>query len=239
MTTVLHQLPRYDFLPSLSPFCVKVQVALRLKGLAFTTKDTLFAKTVNAREKLPYLVLNGEGHEDSTNILRVLDARAPSPRLFTDAEDVHLLEDWADESLYWYGVYAKFEDAEGWARLAPHFARMFPVALRLGGPTIGRRQTLAKLKAHGLTTRAPDLVKAEYQRHLDALEHRLAGRRFLTGDELTAADVAVASMLAQMHPRVAPWWAARLDERTRLRQLVHEVLHATGIEVPTDSTERP
>ncbi|MEW5741916.1 MAG: glutathione S-transferase family protein [Myxococcota bacterium] len=233
MTTVLHQLPPYDFLPSLSPFCLKVQVALRLKGVAYTTKDTLFAKAVNARGKLPYLVVDGEGHEDSTNILRVLDAKAPAgPKLFPQVDCVDLLEDWADESLYWFGVYAKFEDAEGWQRLAPHFARMFPVALRLGGPAIGRRQTLAKLRAHGLTTRAPELVKAEFQRHLDALELRLAGRRFLTGDTVTAADVAVASMLAQMHPRIAPWWAARLDERTRLKALVQDVMTAAGLELP-------
>ncbi|MCC6337252.1 MAG: glutathione S-transferase [Myxococcales bacterium] len=232
MPTVLHQLPPYDFLPSLSPFCLKVHVALRLKGMAFTTRDTLFAKTVNPRGKLPYLVLDGEGHEDSSHILRVLDAKVrDGPKLFPGGGDVELLEDWADESLYWFGVYAKFEDPEGWQRLAPHFRRMFPAPLRLLGPTVGRRQTRAKLKAHGLTTRAPALVKAEFERHLDALEQRLDGRRFLTGDALTAADVGVSAMLAQLHPRVAPWWAARLDERKRLKALVEDVMRAAGVGV--------
>jgi glutathione S-transferase len=91
------------------------------------------------------------------------------------------------------------------------------------GPWVARKQTMDKLDAQGLSRRAPELAQRELLRHFDALEARLAGRRFLCGDALTTADVAVAAMLFQLNDRICPNEAAELAKRKRLSALVEEV----------------
>jgi glutathione S-transferase len=150
-TVVLHQFGPTAGLPSFSPFCWKVQMALRARGVEHVIQNAIFAKRSNPRGKLPWLVWDGEGIEDSSAIVRAIDERAgPGPRLIpSDAKEraeAHILEDWADESLYFHGMYAKFADPDGWAHTKGPFAAMMPAAVRPLGPWVARRESLAKLR---------------------------------------------------------------------------------------------
>jgi glutathione S-transferase len=212
---------------SFSPYCAKVQLALKLKSVPYETRNTLFAEKVNPRKKLPYLVWGERKLEDSTAIIEVVDAEGHGPKLIPEdaatRAEAHLLEDWADESLYWHGVRVKFAVDENWERIKPAFALGFPAMMRPVGPAVARKQTLDKLDAQGLTRRAPELAERELLRHLDSLETRLQGRRFLCGDALTIADVAVAAMLAQLNEQICPREAAELKKRPRLSALISTV----------------
>ncbi|MBS1150434.1 MAG: Glutathione S-transferase domain protein [Myxococcaceae bacterium] len=231
-TPVLYQLPPVFSLFSLSPFCAKVQLGLRLKQIPYEVKNTLFADKVNPRGKLPYLVWGDRKLEDSTAILEAIDAEGSGPKLIPSdpklAAEADLLEDWADESLYWQGVYAKFAEEAQWKKLLPEFRAQFPAMLRPVGPLVARRQTLAKLAAQGLTRRAPALVRREFSRHLDSLEVRLDGRQWLVGDAISIADVAVTAMLWQLLPQYAPWHAAEVAARRRLTALIASVRTAAN-----------
>ena len=66
----LFQFPPVAGLPSVSPFCVKVQMALRRCGLPFDRVDTLFARRYNPQRKLPVMDWDRERLGDSTAILR-------------------------------------------------------------------------------------------------------------------------------------------------------------------------
>jgi glutathione S-transferase len=200
---VLHQFPPMGGVLSLSPFCVKVQMALNLKGVPFQTADTMLAGRVSPTGKLPYLRIGSESFIDSSTIVREIDRRWPSaPRLIPDdralAADAHLIEDWADEALYWFGVNAKFCVDEAWARFRPEFSRALGPVLGVLGPLVARRQTSAKLMEQGLGRRGPADIAAELDRHLDALDARLGGRSYLVGSTITVADLSVTSMLAQL-----------------------------------------
>ena len=111
---VLHQF-------EISPFCQKVAMALRFKGIEFSTVDYNGLQAAKAQGlskvgKLPVLDINGQRIQDSTRIARYLDDAYPTlPRLYPadPARRVlaELWEDWADELLYWYEVYFRVNDA--------------------------------------------------------------------------------------------------------------------------------
>ena len=224
---LLHQPPPIPGLLSFSPYCAKVQLALKLKGIRYEVHDTFFAERVNPRKKLPYLEWGGRKLEDSTAIVEVIDAEGTGPKLIPEdaatRAEAHLLEDWSDESLYWQSVRAKFAVDENWNRIRPHLALGFPAWMRLVAPAVARRKTLAKLDAQGITRRAPELAERELLRHFDALETRLTTRRFLCGEAMTIADVSVAAMLAQLRPELCPAQARALAERPKLSSLIHTV----------------
>ena len=92
-----------------------------------------------------------------------------------------------------------------------------------------------QIMAFGMNARPGDrdAARADVDRELDALDARLDdGRRFLVGDRLTRADIAVASLLAPLarppqHPvyrDLAPWRTyQQIIDRYRQRPAVHWV----------------
>jgi glutathione S-transferase len=211
---------------SFSPYCVKVQLAFKLKKIPFTTVNTFFPRE-NPYNKVPYVVWGERRLEDSTAIVAALDLEGSGPKLIPAdsraAADAHILEDWADESLYWQGVRIKFADDEVWKRISPEFSKGFPAWMRPMGTPVARRQTLAKLEAQGLSRRAPELADKELEQHLDALEMRLSGKQWLVGDAPTIADLAVTAMLSQLNDKVSPRHAAVIARRTALSAMMNRV----------------
>lgn len=231
MAIVLHQFPPAPGVLSVSPFCCKVHMALRLRGLQYETRNTAFAARVNRFGQLPLLEWDGERINDSTEILRAIDRRTQAAQPFhppAAADEVHLLEDWADESLYWYGVYGKFSDDEGWAANVRVIRGMVPAPMRPVAPLVARRRMQGLLRAQGLLRRARAQVELEFDRHLDMLDHRLKGRRYLIGDAPTAADLSVVSILTQPNVAHTSFFGQRVARRpelsrylARLRQESH------------------
>jgi glutathione S-transferase len=214
---LLHQYPPIPGNVSMSPFCCKVQAALNLRGLPFKTHDTMFAAMANEFGQLPLLEWDHEKLNDSSTILRALDNRVPSDRpFFTGDPEVNLWEDWADESLYWYGMYAKFHDDEGWARMGPLVVRLLPAPIRPVAPMIVRRRMRALLHAHGLLRRERANVETELDRHLDMIEKRLESRPYLCGNHPTAADCSVVGILAQPNLADTQFLGKRIAARPRV-----------------------
>jgi glutathione S-transferase len=179
----------------------------------------MFAKMANKYGQLPLLDWDGEKLNDSTHILREIDRRVPSDHpLFPGDPEVNLWEDWADESLYWFGAYAKFHDDEGWARIGPLIVAMLPLPIRPVAPMIVRRRQRALLRSQGLLRRDRRSVEAELDRHLDMIDKRLEGRRYLCGDAPTAADCSVASILAQPNLTQTAFLGKRIAARPRIAE---------------------
>jgi glutathione S-transferase len=205
---VLHQFPMIPGTPSASPFCVKVHWALHLKELDYETRETLFAKRVNPSGKLPAIEVDGVLHEDSTHILQLLDGMVSKNPLYP-AEPraravTQMLEDWADETLYWSLVSARWVDGENFARMQGVFFASLPAPLRLVAPYFGRRKVVQQAMANGVGRRSKEAVFAELEAHLTKLDGLLGDQPFLTGDALTAADVAVGSQLLQLRLGFTP-----------------------------------
>lgn len=214
---VLYQFPPVAGLPSFSPFCWKVQMALNARAVPHRIENILFARRRNPHGKLPYVVWDGEGLEDSSAIARAIDERATGgPRLVPSdaplAAEAHVLEDWADESLYFIGIYYQWRDREGAAEVPRAFYRI-PVVGRVAYPLFDR-VIQRQLRGQGIARKPPEHVAADLERHLDAIESLLEGREFLLDRGPLLCDFAMASQLHYL--RRTPVAGRALASRTAI-----------------------
>ncbi len=228
---VLHQFPKIEGWPSISPFCVKVHYALGLKGLAFEARDTLNSKAASPTGKLPALAIDGELVCDSSAIFRRLDRLAPAPALEPAAPAAraldHVLEDWADETLYGYAIYYRWAVDENAARTAAALFANAPGPLRAIGPLVARRQLRAKVKSLGLAKPRSE-VDDDFERHLVALEGLTAGAPFVTGEAIAGADLAIAAQVQALRVGLTPDAERLIDRHPRAVAWLDRVLARCG-----------
>lgn len=232
----------WDF-PS-SPFCVKVRSILHFKGLTFEAVDAL--KPRRWRElrrrgigKVPALEIDGRFVTDSTDIAHELDRLYPQhPVLPADRRHraaCHMLEEWADEGLYFIGLYYLWLHPEARGGMAEHFGRdwLGRLAYRLY-----LRRIRAQVRGQGTGRKSAEAVERDLVRHLDAAEAMLEGRRFLLGDEPLLADFALFGQLTLL--LAAPASAVRLQQRASLMRYVDRMrlLSAPRSDAPAAAVRR-
>lgn len=210
----------------ISPFCRKVRMVLALKGIAYRTEEYngLRARHVaglSAAGKLPVLDHDGERIQDSSAIVDFLEARYPAPSLFpTDPAERALalvLEDWADESLYFLEIYLRFAIPEVRPRAIDLLCEGRPSWERALFAPITIRRMRGKLDAQGTGKLSRERVESLVGEQLDRLDALLARSGWLVGSSCTIADVAVGAQLGEIRrtshlaprieamPRVVAW----------------------------------
>jgi glutathione S-transferase len=192
----------YQF--EISPYADKVRRALRWKGLDFETHEIRLTRRNRYRQlsptgKFPVIVHDGQTIVDSTDILRFLDARFPEKPLRPDdprdAALATILEDWADESLYFFDLTMRpWPQNRAWfvndllAHEPPGLVRTL-----LAGAIPGAIAKLAK--SHGLGRKSEATVVADLAALYDALETLVSGADWLAGPRLSGADLSVRAMV--------------------------------------------
>jgi glutathione S-transferase len=232
----LHQLMPTHGMDSSSPFCTKVHRALSYKGLDYTPREVNSPGELKAlnpgRSKLPVLEYSGQLILDSTRILRFLDKKHPDPPLYpagaSERARVDLLEDWADESLYWYVVYQRWQIERNFKALVDDLFARLPRALRWAVPPVVRRKVLSQLKGQGTGLLTEEEMFEQFKGHLAMVETLLADAPYLTGEAITAADLALFGLVQAMNSPGLPEareqlataplltaWFQRVDQETR------------------------
>ena len=160
-----------------SPFCMKVRAILDYKRLEYRSVNPLRHVGMIRRRggigKVPALDIDGELIVDSTDIAYALDARFPDPPLLpADPRQrglAHALEDWADESLYFIGLYYRWYEAEGRKPIAGVFRQASPL---LGAIAYHfyLRLVLGQIRKQGTLRKSPEHVAKDLERHLEAIE---------------------------------------------------------------------
>lgn len=218
----------------ISPYCDKVRRALHYKQLDHAIVEVLISqpgkhKAVSPTGKFPALRDGETIIVDSTEILKHLEAIAPEPALTpASARDRALaviLEDWADESLYFYDL-----SMRGWPQ---NRAAFLDDLLRHEPPGV-KRGLLAKLipgalgkvaRTQGLGRKSEAQVGADLAMLYGALEAMLVDTPFLAGPALSGADLGVRSMVGVIDHTVEglairrglpglSTWCARVDALT-------------------------
>lgn len=219
---------------TISPPCGKVHMALRFKGLDYTIHNVgspAEVRKYNARGRMPALVIDGETIVDSTDIVSALEARFADPPLEpadpAARAQVKILEDWADEVLYFYGIYLRWCVPENFERLHREFLSQMKVPLRWFVPALVRRDFRARATKQGVGLKGDQVVRRELDECLDAVEALLQTTPWVAGEQMTRADLAIACivdqlMLARLHPEIAAdigsratlmEWLGRVHER--------------------------
>ena len=181
-----------------SPFCMKVRAILDYKGVEFRSVPALQNVATIRRKgglgKVPALDINGELIVDSTDIAYALDARFPDPPLLPDDPRqrglAHALEDWADESLYFIGLYYRWYEAQGRKPIAGVFRQASPL-LGAIAYRFYLRLVLDQVRKQGTLRKSPEHVRRDLERHLDAIEAMLAPGPYLLGDKPYLCDFAL------------------------------------------------
>jgi glutathione S-transferase len=220
-----------------SPFVEKVIRALQLKGIAFEqvpAKSPSDFKRWNPQTgKMPVLEVAGERVYDSTFILRKLDQWAPEPSLLSADPRVaarqRFLEDWSDESLYWYVMALRWNDAHADATTAQLAAALpLPAPLRMFVKPILRRQIRGQAIAQGLARQPLDRVLSELELRFQELDVMLGDALFFYSDRISAADLAIFGQLFALSSGPTPDGAALLEGHPALREHYRRVDEATA-----------
>ncbi|MEJ7733497.1 MAG: glutathione S-transferase family protein [Polyangiaceae bacterium] len=224
----MEDLTLYQF--ELCPYCHKVRAGLELKGLAYRkvevnpmTKKELPALPAGAPRKVPVLQSGGETVADSTAILAFLDEKFPGKAGFRPADEAARkraaeIEEWVDSELIFalptviYGTWGEAVKAAQVTARSSNFGFLSNIGVRVGGSLIMHQVSKRLLHKRGKTD-AHQWVRES----IDQFEQWLGDRPFVTGPELSVADVAMHGALScvksfpiyqdiMRRPRVAAWF---------------------------------
>lgn len=192
----------YDWAPS--PFCFKVRAVLDYKGIAYKRVNALGRNVLKIRRegkvgKVPAIEIDGEMLTDSTDIVYALEQRFSGPQVIPastyDRARCHALEDWADESLYFIGLYYQWIEPEG--------RKMVPLAF--GKSLFGRlaflyysRLITRQLAGQGTLRKPAEHVHRDLIRHIESISALLQPQPFLLGDKPYLCDFALLGQLVYL-----------------------------------------
>ncbi len=195
---VLHQL-------EISPFCDKVRRALIFKDIAFETINVPMAKLSALKKispigKVPILKMDGEVLADSSIICQAIEKKIPMPSLYPDnTRDLafaHILEDWADESLYFFEMTMRFTWKEDRARWVTELLKYDNALMRKLARPMVPGLTRKQGEAQGIARKPDAMITVELHEHIKAISGLLEGEKdYLVGDSISIADISVVSQL--------------------------------------------
>ncbi len=217
--------------PPEAPFTVKVERALRFKGLDYNLvapeSPEDYRRWNPETGLLPAATIDGERVHDSTRIVERIDELFPEPRLLSAdpklAEAQRRLEEWCDETFFFYWLrWQRVRDAE--AEVPDRRYGLLTWARELAtarGPVARPR------RRDGLSAEAGEIAD-ELGRRCDDLLNMLAGRPFFYGDTPSLADLGVFAMLDSMRRGDIPRGTAMITDRPALDAYMRRVADATG-----------
>ncbi|MEP3225611.1 MAG: glutathione S-transferase family protein [Parasphingorhabdus sp.] len=201
----------------------KVKAAIAYKNLAFEHQEYVGISELRKLNphtgKVPIVLFGDEVVFDSSLILRKLDIEKPSPPLISKDAAVsakqYLLEDWSDESLYWY-VQALRWNNRNEPRTLEENRQFVPAPLRFFAKPILRRLVGQQPLGQGLGRLPYEILVAELELRLDNLAELLKEHPFFYSDQPSIADFAIYGISATGFSGATPEFAEAFSNRAEL-----------------------
>jgi glutathione S-transferase len=127
----------------------------------------------------------------------------------------HAIEDWADESLYFIGLYYRWYEAEGRKPVAGVFGKS------LKGRLVYRfylRRILSQIRGQGTLRKPPKHVAGDLERHLDAIDALLMPGPYVLGERPYLCDFALWGQLNYLNR--TPVGSAAIQNRPAIRAFI-------------------
>ncbi|HVN87818.1 MAG TPA: glutathione S-transferase family protein [Candidatus Binatia bacterium] len=182
-----------------SPYCDKVRRILRYKNVPFEIYEWPLAEVASIRDKnpsgkLPFIEIDGGVIPDSTTIALEIERRHPVPPLIPSdpalRAQVLVLEDWADESLYFYEMTTRFGEQDFQANVPKLMAGAPKEMIDAMAPML-RDMFAQTTTTQGIGRKSPDQLHDDVERLFGAIDDLQRATGFVVGDHLTLADIAI------------------------------------------------
>merc|ERR1712244_70618 len=203
----LFQFTRSPQIPSISPFCLKLESWLKLHGIKYQNIDHK-CKFRSRKGMLPFVEINGDEIADSNMIIETLakkfDKEMPA-QLSQDQKNVqHAMIAMVENHLHWTIVHWRSKDVDNTLKgyqlnLQTAIGSKAPASLlNFYFKYTFCRKGLKKVKAHGLGVHTAEEIEQFGKKDLQALSEMLGDKEFFFGDEPAMLDLVVYSHVAQL-----------------------------------------
>jgi glutathione S-transferase len=219
---VVHQLPGAWGLPSISPFCLKLDLYLRMVGIPHqvVVDATPFR---GPKGKLPWIEHDGRRIGDSGLIIEYLENRfgcdANAGLTVAERAVALALRRLIEENLYWTMVYDRWMVDENWSSFRDVILGGVPIPLRQVFAPVARRGVRRELEGHGIGLHSGDEIHAIGLRDIGAIGDFLADKPFMMGECATEVDAVAYGILPNIMnvPISSPIKDAALQRRNLVR----------------------
>lgn len=204
----LYQFSRTPTIPSVSPYCLKVETWLRLAGLKYENVDHKM-KYKSKKGQLPFIEINGEEIADSSFIIKELSKRfdkdLDAPLNSSQKNISHAMILMIENHLLWVVTWWKTKNPENMIKgykmnLQQFLGTRIPTGIlnfifkyKYG------RNGLKKVKAQGIGVHTPEEIEELGKNDLKVLSEMLGDKPYFFGDEPTNLDVVAFPNLAQIY----------------------------------------
>jgi glutathione S-transferase len=226
-------LPPAFGLRNVSPFCLKVEMALTHLGVEHDVMTEADPRKT-PKGKLPYLIADGHKIADSELILEYLDDITQGGLYGSlSAEEKALGRAWsrlAEDHLYWLMVASRWLDDDWFPNIVKGFFGFVPGLLRGFASNSARKGVAQTYNLHGLGRHTLQEQKGFARRDLEALAAAVADGRYIVGDRLTVYDFVIAGMLSGLMENEPPTWMSQMaNEYPSLREYLTRIETEVGI----------
>jgi len=198
---VLHQFPPAWGLPNASPFCMKMELYLRMAGLPYRNRYTLELHRA-PKGKLPWIADEETVMADSGLIIEYLKRKYGDP-LDGNLSELQRAQGLAitrlfEEHLYWAVLYDRWISGAGWELTRKAFFGGMKWPLRIIVPIVARRGIRAELHGQGIGRHPQEQIHALGVADIDALATLLGDKTYFLGEQPTSTDAVAAAFLANI-----------------------------------------
>ncbi|ARN74616.1 glutathione S-transferase family protein [Oceanicoccus sagamiensis] len=213
-----------------SPYVEKVIAALDYKGLAWSIEMMKTPAAIKRKspitQKMPAIDIAGVMHYDSTFILRELEILQAEPALWSSdpvvAAQQRQLEDWCDESLYWYIMAMRWQRDNADKAIAQITSAM-PAALGFILGKIIKKKLASSTIAQGLGRLPQSVLIEETARQLQDLSLILGDSPYFYARQASAADFAVYGQIGFGLTGTTPAFEAAYAEHQNLQDFYSRI----------------
>jgi glutathione S-transferase len=241
MRVILYQYPGGDGICSISPPCVKVELALNLLKIdheVVNCRSRGEARRVSTTGRLPVLEMDGTRVPDSCAILDELERRFPDGGLSPAEPDAwvrdRLWEHFATDTMYWVGFWLRWVDPEVNPRFFQAYFGRLPWVMRTLVKNLFLPAQKRRIGIVGHGGKTAERIGVEFRRGVEMIEKGLEGGPFLQGRSTPArGDLACAAIVAQSGFRgTMPVQVAYLREHDAVLRHVAAVFEACSTALP-------
>lgn len=195
----LYKFPGNEKLESSSPFCLRVELYMKLNNIAYTT-ITLTNPSIAPKGKLPYIIHDENTICDSSFIMDYLETKFPIviEHGFDKISSAigHTIEIMCNENLYWSLVYLRWISPENSPITCDNFFKSVPKLARNFVFKMVQKKVKQQIMGHGFGKHSAEEMNTLAIKDITALSNFLADKPYFFGDQISRVDITVYSYLA-------------------------------------------